>query len=106
MFWDAFRDQNGKNSDPIWVDFGTHFGDFFRRGQYANYEYSTSVLTLFGDQRGPHNSFKSDLKTSIQKMIPKCLKMAPEGVDLRGFWLTFWSQFLQVSFKVKNGTLR
>ena len=93
MFWDASRHQNEAKGDPIWVDLGLILESFFGRGRYAKSEYSSTVLTLFGDLRGPQNGFKSDLKTSILKMIPNCLKMAPEGVDLGGFWVTFWSQF-------------
>ena len=89
MFRDASRHQNEAKSDPIWVDFGLILETFLEEANMQNLNTVHQFLPLFGDLEGPQNGFKSDLKTSIPKMIPKCLKMAPEGVDLEAFGSLF-----------------
>ena len=75
------------------MGFGTHFGPFSERGRYAKHVYSTTVLLLFCDLRGPRNELKSELKTSISTMMPKMSNIAPLGLHFGGFCARFLKFF-------------
>ena len=85
------------------MDVGTHFGPFSGRNQYAESAYSTLVLLLFHDLRGPTNDVKSELKCSIPNMMLNVFNMAPLGFHFEVMFGTFGGSVLHVMFWLENG---